>query len=70
MATVERGQSRLFDAADAGAGLDRLLDGLWEELTSDRSVVCPVCGAEMRPQYGVHARPRAGRCAECGSTLS
>jgi hypothetical protein len=70
VATLEPGQPRLFGAEDPILGLDRMLAGLWEELTSGRSVACPVCGAGMRPQHGVHARPRGGRCEECGCTLT
>jgi hypothetical protein len=70
VATLEPGQPRLFDAAEPILGLDRMLAHLWEELTSDHSVACPICGAEMRPEHRVHARPRGGRCEECGCTLT
>ena len=50
--------------------MDEVLAGVWEGLVAHRSVECPVCGAEMRPQYGAHARPIGGRCAGCGSTLA
>lgn len=68
--TLEPANPRLFEAADPKSGLDRLLVGVWEALTSHGSVGCPVCGGEMRPQYGGHARPRGGRCEDCGSTLT
>ena len=44
--------------ADAGGEptLDSVLSGVWEGLAAHRSVACPVCGGEMRPEYGVHAR--------------
>ena len=49
--------------------LDELIAGLWEALDSDQSVACPVCGAEMKPQYSAHARAIGGRCASCGASL-
>jgi hypothetical protein len=71
VATLEPANPQLFEAVDpVDSGLDRLLVGLWEALTSHRSVACPICGAHMRPEYGVRARPGGGRCEECGCTLS
>jgi hypothetical protein len=49
--------------------LDELISALWEGLDADQSVACPVCGAEMKPEYGAHARAIGGRCEMCGSTL-
>jgi hypothetical protein len=54
--------------ADEGT-LDELIAVLWDGLAADRSVACPVCGAEMKPEYGAHARAVGGRCAGCGSNL-
>jgi hypothetical protein len=53
---------------DAGT-LDELIVALWEGLSADQSVGCPVCASEMKPEYGAHARAVGGRCAGCGSTL-
>ena len=50
--------------------LDELLVGVWEGLTAHQAVECPVCRAEMRPEYGLHALPVGGRCTACRSTLS
>ena len=50
--------------------LDEVLTGVWEGLAAHRACACPVCGAEMKPQYGAHARPVGGRCTGCHSTLS
>ena len=49
--------------------LDELIATLWEGMALHRSVACPVCGAEMKPEYGAHARAVGGRCATCGSSL-
>ena len=57
---------RLFH--DEGT-LDELVAGLWEGLSSDKSVACPVCGGEMKPQYGAHARAIGGSCASCAASL-
>ena len=54
---------------DDDGTLDELIGALWEGLAADQSVGCPVCGAEMKPEYGAHARAVAGRCATCGSNL-
>ena len=44
--------------------LDELIAALWEGLDAHQSVVCPVCEAEMKPEYSAHARglPRAHPC--------
>ena len=48
---------------------DELIAALWEGLDADQTVACPVCGAEMKPEYAAHARAVGGRCVSCGSTL-
>jgi hypothetical protein len=60
-----RPQERLWDEGT----LDELIAGLWEGLGANQTVACPVCGAEMAPEYAAHARAIGGRCASCGSTL-
>ena len=52
-----------------GGTLDELVAALWEGLRADRIVACPVCGAKMRPEYGVHARAVGGTCSGCGTSL-
>jgi hypothetical protein len=59
----------LLDPVGEGGTLDDLLVAVWEELTADRTVACPICEGEMRPAYGAHARAIGGRCATCGSTV-
>jgi hypothetical protein len=59
----------LFDAVGGEPTLDELLVGVWEGLIAHRVVECPVCSAEMQPEYGAHALPMGGRCATCGSVL-
>ena len=49
--------------------LERLIVDTWEGLVRGTSR-CPVCGGRLEPQFGAHARPVAGRCADCGSKLS
>jgi hypothetical protein len=60
----------LFEAVGGEPTLDELLAGVWEGLTAHAVVGCPVCEAQMEPEYGAHARPIGGRCAGCGSTLT
>jgi hypothetical protein len=50
--------------------LDELLTGVWEGLAAHHPAACPVCDGDMTPEYGVHARPIAGRCTNCHSRLS
>jgi hypothetical protein len=49
--------------------LDELIAALWEGLEAHQTVACPVCGAEMKPEYAAHARAVGGRCMSCGSIL-
>jgi hypothetical protein len=76
-AIAEEGRAGVADSAGAQRGasgggprLDDLVAGLWEGLAARRVVECPVCSAEMHPEFGVHALPIGGRCRGCGSTLS
>ena len=59
----------LFDAPEDGGTLDELIVSAWGRLGEHRIVECPVCGEEMAPQYGVHARAIGGWCSACASTL-
>jgi hypothetical protein len=60
----------LFDDLGGEPTLDELLVGVWEGLAAHRSSACPACGEAMTPEYGAHARPIGGRCANCGTVLS
>jgi hypothetical protein len=50
--------------------LDDVIVRAWEELTAGRAAACPICGADMDPEYGAQARAIAGRCKDCGTRLS
>ncbi|HET9103389.1 MAG TPA: hypothetical protein VFN55_08540 [Solirubrobacteraceae bacterium] len=60
----------LLDGLGDEPTLDEQLSGVWEGLVAHRPADCPLCGAEMRPAYGAHARPIGGRCTGCGTTLA
>jgi hypothetical protein len=60
----------LARASGGGLMLDDLVASLWEGLAAHGAVECPVCGSEMRPEYGARALPIGGRCGACGSTLA
>jgi hypothetical protein len=64
--------ARQGGATDLGGEptLDALVAGVWEGLAAHRSVGCPVCGEEMVPEYGAHARPIGGGCRSCGTKLN
>jgi hypothetical protein len=59
----------LFDDLGGEPTLDELLSGAWEGLVAHQHVACPVCGGDMKPEYGAHARPIGGRCGSCASEL-
>jgi len=63
------GIASLFDPLDEGGTLDELIASVWKSVGAGRTVACPVCGEDMKPQYGVHARAIGGRCSACQSTL-
>ena len=68
MATVDR----LWDLAgesEREPTLDELITATWSQIGRHRVADCPVCGAEMTPQYGAHALPIAGRCRACATEL-
>jgi hypothetical protein len=60
----------LFEGLGGESTLAEMIAGVWEGLAAHELVPCPVCGGQMRPEYGVHARPIGGRCTSCGSSLS
>jgi hypothetical protein len=64
------GAPSLFDNVGGEPTLDELVSGAWEGLAAHQHVACPVCGGDMTPEYGVHARPIGGRCAGCDTQLS
>ena len=69
MATLAVAPS-LFDAVGGEPTLDELIVGVWEGLIARRVVECPVCGGEMRAEYGAHALPIGGRCEDCAATFT
>jgi hypothetical protein len=66
---VQRAPS-LLDDLGGEPTLDELIAGVWEGLAAHRSVACPLCGGDMKPDYGVHALPIGGRCHSCDTELS
>jgi hypothetical protein len=62
-----------FGSEERPTTLDELVSGVWEILAAhpgEEAVMCPVCGGQMRREYGAGALPIGGRCADCSSTLS
>jgi len=60
----------LFGSVGESRTLDDVLVALWQGITSDRTMTCPVCDGKLQPMQGVHARAIGGECATCGSTFS
>ncbi len=50
--------------------LDDLLVGVWEGLHLHDETGCPVCGGAMVAQPHAGRPPVAGKCRDCGTTLS
>ncbi|MEO6859869.1 MAG: hypothetical protein ABI323_15015 [Solirubrobacteraceae bacterium] len=50
--------------------LDEHISGVWEGLAAHHPAACPMCGGELVPLYGAHARPVGGRCRHCETVLS
>jgi hypothetical protein len=59
----------LFAGVGGEPTLDDVIADVWEGLTAQRTVECPVCGDGMAPAYGAHALPIGGSCGGCGSKL-
>jgi hypothetical protein len=68
--TLAQAAPSLLDDLGGEPTLDELIAGVWEGLAAHHAVACPVCGGEMRPGYGAHARPIGGRCHSCDTVLS
>ena len=70
--SVQDDAPKLF--ADTGPGgeptLEEFISSAWEGLAAQHRVPCPLCGGELTAVFGAHARPAAGRCGDCGTTLS
>jgi hypothetical protein len=60
----------LLDGLGGEPTLDDVLSRVWEGLTAQSVVTCPVCGSEMRPECEQRTRTLCGRCVDCGSTLA
>ena len=63
------GAPTLFDDVGGEPTLDAVLSGAWEGLAAHKSVSCPVCGGEMKPEYSALALPIGGRCRDCETEL-
>jgi hypothetical protein len=68
--TGPQSEPTLFDHLGGEPTLEGLVSGVWEGLAAHQSAACPMCGGEMVPVFGAHARPSHGRCGDCGTTLS
>ena len=66
----ERGEGSASTDPGGEPTLDSLLSGMWEGLAAHRSVPCPLCGGEIKPEYGVHALPVGGRCQSCDTRIT
>ena len=58
------GHERLRRSDGGRLTLEQRLDRVWEGLLAAGAAECPMCGAEMERTGD------AGRCGDCGTTLS
>jgi hypothetical protein len=67
------GAAHAHDGVGGEPTLDDMVVGVWEGLTAQAAVACPLCEGTLRPLYagGGGSDPVvAGRCDRCGTTLS
>ena len=50
-----------------GPTLERLISGVWDDLSREEAAVCPVCTGEMSRPLGESSY---ATCSACGSELS
>jgi hypothetical protein len=60
----------LLDGWGGEPTLDDVLSSVWEGLTAQSVVTCPVCASEMKPERSRRTGAVRGRCGDCGSTFS
>ena len=51
------------DGVGGGPTLDDAIVGVWEGLTAQVAVACPLCGGALAP------RAAGGKCSDCGTSL-
>ena len=70
MTTLLAERAPRLDGLEPHAGgptLERVISGVWDELSRDQVAVCPVCAGEMSRPLG---ETTYGICSGCGSELS
>ena len=50
--------------------LEQRLDRVWEGLLAAGAAECPLCGGAMESDAEAEQAGAAGRCGDCGTTLS
>jgi hypothetical protein len=63
---AERLERPVATERSGGPTLERLVAGVWHEVSQQATAVCPVCAGDMAPVSG--AAPH-GACSACGSEL-
>jgi hypothetical protein len=63
-------QTSVPATSGGGPTLEELISGVWEGLLAGIVVSCPACGGEMAPRHESGAAAHAGRCRDCGTSVS
>jgi hypothetical protein len=49
-----------------GPTLERLISGVWHDVSHHATAACPMCNGDMSPAHG---GPPLGTCSACGTQL-
>jgi hypothetical protein len=63
---VERLERPVETERSGGPTLERLVSGVWHDVSHHATAACPVCAGDMAPAPG---DPPHGTCSACGSQL-
>ena len=62
---AERLERPVETERSGGPTLERLISGVWHDVSHHATAACPVCAGEMSASFAGH-----GTCAACGTELS
>ena len=63
---AERLERSVRTERSGGSTLERLISGVWHDVSHQATAACPVCAGDMAPAAG--GAPH-GTCSACGSQL-
>jgi hypothetical protein len=63
---AERLERPVETERSGGPTLERLISGVWHDVSHHATAACPVCAGDMAPAPG---DPAHGACSACGTQL-